>query len=59
MGNATLICDDDGSWSSDVPQCDESKYLNKVIILLAKFTFLFLVNQFVGSLFIVFQIGQL
>ena len=27
VGNTTLICQQDGSWSNDIPQCDKSKFI--------------------------------
>ena len=27
VGTSTLTCQEGGSWSNDVPQCDESKYV--------------------------------
>ena len=40
VGSGTLKCQDDGSWSSDIPQCNKSKC--KIHSSIAQFTCLLL-----------------
>ena len=44
VGTSTLTCQDDGSWSTDIPHCDKSKFIIHTSISLKFKCFLFYSN---------------